>query len=85
MTLPSDPTTQTNWQDVASEHVDFDWAVDFDKQTLSGSVTHTLVWKKADVREVMYVSAYIFMGECGLIYTSALVSTPNIWMSRRSS
>ncbi len=55
MTLPADPTTQTNWQEVASEHVDFDWAVDFDKQTLCGSVTHTLVWKKADVREVTYV------------------------------
>lgn len=85
MTLPSDPTTQTNWQDVASEHVDFDWAVDFNKQTLSGSVTHTLVWKKADVREVMYVSTSTYIGEFTLIYTGALVSTPNIWTSRRSS
>ncbi|KAL1952401.1 hypothetical protein VTO73DRAFT_1550 [Trametes versicolor] len=59
MTLPSDPTTQTNWQDVASEHVDFDWAVDFDKQTLSGSVTHTLVWKKADVREVIFDTQHL--------------------------
>lgn len=67
MTLPSDPTTQANWQEVASEHVDFDWSVDFDKQTLSGSATHTLVWKKADVREVMYVSTSTYIGECKLI------------------
>ncbi|KAI0825316.1 peptidase family M1-domain-containing protein [Trametes gibbosa] len=59
MTLPSDPTTQTNWQDVASEHADFDWSVDFDKQTISGSVTHTLVWKKADVRQAIFDTQHL--------------------------
>ncbi|KAI8983283.1 peptidase family M1-domain-containing protein [Trametes punicea] len=54
MTLPSDPASQANWQEVASEHLGLDWTVDFDKETLSGSVTHTLVWKKADVREVIF-------------------------------
>ncbi|OSD05714.1 hypothetical protein PYCCODRAFT_1465050 [Trametes coccinea BRFM310] len=54
MSLPPDPTTQANWQDVASEHVDFDWTVDFAKETISGSVTHTLVWRKPDVREVIF-------------------------------
>ncbi|KAH9891199.1 peptidase family M1-domain-containing protein [Cubamyces lactineus] len=54
MSLPSDPTTQANWKDIASEHIDLNWSVDFAKETLSGSVTHTLVWKKADVREVIF-------------------------------
>ena len=55
MTLPYDPTTQANWQDVASEHVDFDWSIDFSQQTISGSVTHLLRVKKENVKEVMYV------------------------------
>ncbi|CDO71730.1 hypothetical protein BN946_scf184920.g14 [Trametes cinnabarina] len=54
MSLPSDPASQANWQDVASEHVHFDWLVDFAKQTLSGSATHTLVWRTPDVREVVF-------------------------------
>ncbi|KAI0324458.1 hypothetical protein GY45DRAFT_1331548 [Cubamyces sp. BRFM 1775] len=54
MSLPFDPTSQANWQDIASEHIDLDWSVDFAKEILSGSVIHTLVWKKADVREVIF-------------------------------
>ena len=53
--LPYDPSTQANWQEVASEHVDFDWTVDFAKQTISGSATHLLRVKKADVKEVVCV------------------------------
>ena len=49
MSLPYDPTTQANWQDVASEHVDFDWAIDFAKQVISGSVTHRLRVKTDNV------------------------------------
>lgn len=52
--LPPDPTTQSNWQEVASEHVDFDWSIDFAQQTISGSATHLLRVKKDDVREAMY-------------------------------
>ena len=53
--LPYDPSTQANWQEVASEHVDFDWTVDFAKQTISGSATHLVRVKKDDVKEVVYV------------------------------
>ncbi|KAI0735797.1 peptidase family M1-domain-containing protein [Earliella scabrosa] len=52
--LPYDPSTQSNWQDVASEHVDFDWTVDFAQQTISGSATHLVRVKKDDVREVVF-------------------------------
>ncbi len=55
--LPYDPSTQANWQDVASEHVDFDWTIDLVKKTISGSATHLLRVKKDNVKEVMYVLA----------------------------
>ena len=51
MTL--DPTTQANYTQIASEHIDFDWSIDFGKKLISGSATHTLVVKEADVKEVM--------------------------------
>ncbi|RPD67705.1 zincin, partial [Lentinus tigrinus ALCF2SS1-7] len=44
------PTGRT----VASEHVDFDWTIDFAKQAISGSVTHLLRLKKDDVKEVIF-------------------------------
>ncbi|RPD59481.1 hypothetical protein L227DRAFT_601448 [Lentinus tigrinus ALCF2SS1-6] len=49
-----DPSTQANWQEVASEHVDFDWTTDFTKKTISGSATHLLRLKKDDVNEVIF-------------------------------
>ncbi|RPD67601.1 leukotriene A4 hydrolase N-terminal domain-containing protein, partial [Lentinus tigrinus ALCF2SS1-7] len=49
-----DPSTQANWQEVASEHVDFDWTTDFTKKTISGSATHLLRLKKDDVKEVIF-------------------------------
>ncbi|KAI0757548.1 metalloprotease [Daedaleopsis nitida] len=52
--LPYDPATQSNWQDVASEHVDFDWTLDFNKETISGSATHLLRVKKENVQEVVF-------------------------------
>ena len=55
LALPYDPSTQANWREVASEHVDFDWTIDLVKQTISGSVTHLLRVKKDGVKEVMYV------------------------------
>ncbi|TFK89276.1 zincin [Polyporus arcularius HHB13444] len=54
MDLPYDPSTQANWKEVASEHVDFDWTVDFAKQTISGSATHLLRVKKDNVKEVVF-------------------------------
>ena len=58
MSLPYDPSTQANWQDVATENVDFDWTVDFQQQIISGSATHRLRVKKDDVQQVMYVFLY---------------------------
>ncbi|KAI0742573.1 metalloprotease [Daedaleopsis nitida] len=63
--LPCDPSTQSNWQKVASESVDFDWTVDFDQQTISGSATHTLRVKENGVTEVIFdTSALTITGAC---------------------
>ncbi len=50
-----DTTTQSNIHDVASEHITFNWKVNFDTQVLKGSATHTLKVKKEGAYEVMYV------------------------------
>jgi leukotriene-A4 hydrolase len=51
-----DTTTQSNSHDIATEHVAFDWRVNFDAQILQGSATHTLKVKKDNVVEVMCVN-----------------------------
>jgi hypothetical protein len=51
--VTSDPTTQSNYFEVISEHVALDWHVDFDKKIISGSATHTVLVKESDVKHVM--------------------------------
>ncbi|OCH94213.1 metalloprotease [Obba rivulosa] len=48
-----DQATQANYDEIASEHVDFDWTVDYAQQIVHGSATHTLVARKDGVREVV--------------------------------
>ena len=55
MTTDLDPTTQSNYNQVYTEHVSFDWAVDFESQTISGNATHTLKIKEDGPKEVMCV------------------------------
>ena len=50
-----DPTTQSNYTEVASEHIHFDWTVDFKQKNISGSATHTLSVKQDGLKEVMCV------------------------------
>lgn len=52
--LTKDPTSQSNYTQIATTHVSFDWTVDFEKRCIHGSATHRLVAKE-DVSEVMYV------------------------------
>ena len=37
-----DPASFSNFDQVVSEHLHFDWRVDFDSRIISGSVVHTL-------------------------------------------
>lgn len=55
MTVDIDPSTQANYTQVASEHVHFDWTIDWAKQVIAGSATHTLAVKEDGVQKVMYV------------------------------
>lgn len=54
MSLDQDLTTQANYEEIASEHVDLDWAVDFTQRIISGSATHTLVVRKQGVKHVIF-------------------------------
>ncbi|OBZ79425.1 Leukotriene A-4 hydrolase [Grifola frondosa] len=48
-----DPTTQSNYHEIVSEHVHFDWTVDYTRNIISGSATHTLTVKQEAVKEVI--------------------------------
>ena len=49
----ADPTTQSNYQEISSQHVALDWQIDFTHKNLSGSATHDLTVRKDGVEEVM--------------------------------
>ncbi|KAF5377203.1 hypothetical protein D9615_006474 [Tricholomella constricta] len=49
-----DPATQSNYLQIATEHVALDWTLDFDSQLISGSATHHLLVKEDDVKEVIF-------------------------------
>ncbi|KAK2459750.1 hypothetical protein APHAL10511_008182 [Amanita phalloides] len=50
----SDPTTQSNYLQIASEEVSLDWKLDFEKQTIAGTIVHTLRAKEDGVKEVIF-------------------------------
>lgn len=52
-----DTATRANISDIATDHVAFDWKVDFEAQVLSGSATHVMKVKKAGVEEAMWVDS----------------------------
>jgi leukotriene-A4 hydrolase len=49
----TDPTTQSNYTEVVTEHVAFDWVIDFEKAAITGSTTHTLLVLAKDLNKVM--------------------------------
>ncbi|EEB96025.1 hypothetical protein MPER_04908 [Moniliophthora perniciosa FA553] len=50
----SDPTTQSNYHQIQTKHVFFDWALDFTKQSIVGSATHDLLVLEDGVSEVIF-------------------------------
>jgi leukotriene-A4 hydrolase len=52
-----DTATHSNYADIATLHIAFDWSIDFEAKVLSGSATHDMKLKKDGVEEVMYVSS----------------------------
>lgn len=53
--IKPDPTTQSNYLEVTTEHVEFIWNVDFTKRVIEGSALHTMIVKAHEVHEVMSV------------------------------
>ncbi|RDB24666.1 Leukotriene A-4 hydrolase [Hypsizygus marmoreus] len=52
--MTSDPTTQSNYLQIATVHVALDWTLDFDAQVISGSAVHRLFVKEDGVTEVIF-------------------------------
>ncbi|KAJ7020251.1 peptidase family M1-domain-containing protein [Mycena alexandri] len=49
-----DPTTQSNYSQIASAHITFDWSVDFTARIVSGSATHRMNVLADDVEEAIF-------------------------------
>ncbi|KDR68677.1 hypothetical protein GALMADRAFT_231006 [Galerina marginata CBS 339.88] len=49
-----DTATQANYSEIATEHVAFDWTVDFEAKVLNGSATHDMTVKKDGVKEAIF-------------------------------
>ena len=66
MTIDLDPTTQANYAQIASTHVDLEWSIDFETKRVRGCATHTFEVRADGVQEVMCV------GSCALVALSLL-------------
>ncbi|PBK87275.1 hypothetical protein ARMGADRAFT_972092 [Armillaria gallica] len=53
----SDPTTQSNYDEVYTEHVSLIWAIDWEAKTVSGEAIHDLRVKVDGVAEVIFDTA----------------------------
>ncbi|KAA1468302.1 Metalloprotease [Dentipellis sp. KUC8613] len=52
-----DPTTQSNYLQIATTHVDFQWTLDFALHEIVGSASHTLLVKEDGVKQVIFDTA----------------------------
>lgn len=49
----ADPTTQSNYLQIVTEHLSLDWTLDFDARLVSGSAVHHFIVKEDGVKEAM--------------------------------
>lgn len=49
-----DPTSQSNYLQVASEHIQLDWNVDYEARVISGFATHTMIVKEDGIEEIIF-------------------------------
>ncbi|KDQ17535.1 hypothetical protein BOTBODRAFT_172006 [Botryobasidium botryosum FD-172 SS1] len=59
MFTTSDPQSQSNYNDIATQHVHFDWTVNWANHTIFGFATHTLLVKKNHVEKVVFDTSYL--------------------------
>jgi hypothetical protein len=56
-----DLSTQSNYEDILTTSVHFDWTVDFDTKTVNGSIELNLAVNKSGVSELMFVVHFYFL------------------------
>ncbi|CUA75782.1 leukotriene-A4 hydrolase [Rhizoctonia solani] len=54
-----DPVTQSNYSEITTKHVHFDWAIDWKQRIISGSATHDLIANEDDVKQVIFDTSYL--------------------------
>ena len=54
-TMSRDPTTQSNYLSVVTEHVHFDWTIDFEEKLITGAAIHTLLVKDDKIDQIVLV------------------------------
>ncbi|KAF8584943.1 hypothetical protein K439DRAFT_1646747 [Ramaria rubella] len=59
MVAKLDPTTQSNYQDISTEHIDIAWSIDFNTKTVAGTAKHVLIAKKAGVQQVVLDTSFL--------------------------
>jgi hypothetical protein len=83
-----DTATQSNYADIATQHVAFDWSIDFEAKVLSGSATHDMKLSKAGVEEAMYVGFGSFnflpLNSLLVLILEILISAPFLSMEKLS-
>lgn len=57
-TMGRDPTTQSNYLSVVTEHVHFDWTIDFEEKLITGAAIHTLLVKDDKIDQIVLVYYY---------------------------
>ena len=81
-----DTTTQSNYADIATQHVTFDWSIDFDAKVLTGSATHDMKLNKDGVGEAMYVIVGSFdftsLNSLLALILEILISAPFLLMEK---
>lgn len=55
-TAMPDPTSQSNYEEISSDHIHFDWDINWPDHTISGSATHTLTVNQDGIHKVMCVT-----------------------------
>ncbi|KAG8745452.1 hypothetical protein FRC10_007995 [Ceratobasidium sp. 414] len=54
-----DPATQSNYGEITTRHVHFDWAIDWKKRIISGSATHDLEANQDNVAQVVLDTSHL--------------------------
>ncbi|KAG8941943.1 hypothetical protein FRC04_003902 [Tulasnella sp. 424] len=57
--LATDPTTQSNYWEITTTHVHFDWDIDWTKRIISGSATHSLTSKMDSPAQVIFDTQFL--------------------------